>query len=204
MLCLAGQAGAESKTLVIDDFEQGLSPRWQEKSFKDHTRYEVVPEGGGKVLRAESREAASALLYEIPFDPAACRTLTWRWKVENILEKGDERFKEGDDYAARVYVVFPSWYPPATRSLNYIWANKLPKDGHVPNPFFANAVMVAAESGAENVGKWMTESRDIVEDFRRVFGEDPPKAGAVALMTDTDNTGGAAVAYYDDIRLECR
>jgi hypothetical protein len=154
------------------------------------------------VLRAEARAAASGLIYKIEYDPKEYPILTWRWKVENILQKGDETKKAGDDYAARVYVVFPHWFFPKTKTINYIWANRLPKGEHVPNPFVSNAVMVAVESGSENVGRWVSERRNIVEDYRRLFGRDPPRAGAIALMTDTDNTGESAVAYYDDIRLE--
>jgi len=62
--------------------------------------------------------------------------------------------------------------------------------------------MIAVESGGQNVGRWVTVRRNLVDDYRMVFGEDPPQAGAVAIMTDTDQTGETAVAYYDDIRLE--
>ena len=93
-------------------------------------------------------------------------------------------------------MIFPHWLPPLTKSINYIWANKLPKGRHVPNPFYSNAVMVAVESGNENVGKWIAERRNVYEDFKAIFGEEPP---LIAIMTDTDNTGEAAVAYYDDM-----
>jgi hypothetical protein len=161
----------------------------------------VVPDGAGHCLKAESRDAASALLYKIEYDLRDYPILSWRWKVVNILEKGDETKKEGDDYAARVYVVFPHWFFPKTRSINYIWANKLPKGEHIPNPFTGNAIMVAVESGRENVGRWVSARRNVYEDYRLIFGEEPPKVGAIAIMTDTDNTGGSATAWYDDIHI---
>ena len=197
--CLAGDA-----PLVIDDFEAGLRPGWEVKRFKGETSYTVVPEGSGRVLRAESNGSASGLLFKIDYDPLQYPVLSWRWKVAGVIANGDETRREGDDYAARVYVVFPHWFPPKTRSINYIWANQLPKGRHVPNPFFANAVMVAIESGPEGAGRWVSERRNVAEDFRAIFGGAPPRAGAVALMTDTDNTGARAVAWYDDLRLEQR
>jgi hypothetical protein len=51
------------------------------------------------------------------------------------------------------------------------------------------------------VGQWLDEKRNLLEDYRKRFGEDPPKAGAVAIMTDTDNTGEQAVAWYGPVRL---
>jgi hypothetical protein len=61
--------------------------------------------------------------------------------------------------------------------------------------------MLAVRSGDEQAGQWLSEQRDIVADFRRLFGEDPPQAGAIAIMTDTDNTGAEATAWYGDITL---
>ena len=201
-LLVLGWAGvARGESLILDNFEQGLAPGWEEKSFQGHTVYTVVTEGTGKMLRAQSSNAASGLIFKKQYDLKRYPRLAWRWKVDNILLKGDERSKSGDDYAARVYVIFPHWFAPKTRSINYIWANKLPTGEFVPNPFFGNAVMLAVQSGPDRVGEWISEERDVAADYRRIFGEEPPLAGAVAIMTDTDNTGEAAVAYYDDLRL---
>lgn len=195
--CYAGE-----KIVPVDDFEKGLKKEWERKDFKGETVYSVVDDGGSHVLKAESRASATGLIYEIEYDPKEYPFLTWRWKVENILKKGDAERKEGDDYAARVYVVFHHWFKPMTRSINYIWANRLAKGRYIPNPFFSRAVMVAVESGAENIGKWIRERRNVYEDYKMIFGEEPPAAGGIAVMTDTDNTGESAVAYYDDIIIE--
>lgn len=192
-------ASAGEKDLLIDDFENGLCPEWQEKVFEGRTEYRVVRKNSEKVLKAEAQGSASALILEQEIDLREFPVLSWRWKVENILAKGDATKKEGDDYAARIYVIFPHWFFPKTRTINYIWANQLPQGAITPNPFTANAMMVAVESGKGNVGKWRTESRDVLADYRAIFGEEPPLAGAIAIMTDTDNTDGAAVAWYDDI-----
>ena len=187
--------------ILLDDYKQGISKNWKEKSFKGSTCYEVVQEDGQRCIRATSDASASALYYEIDFDPRDYPFLAWRWKVNNILAKGDETKKEGDDYAARVYVVFPSALFWRTKAINYIWANKLTAGQAVPNPFTSNACMIAVQSGPTLVGQWMEEKRNLLEDYRKCFGEDPPEAGAVAIMTDTDNTGEKAVAWYGPIRL---
>jgi Protein of unknown function (DUF3047) len=187
--------------ILINDYKKGLSSAWEEKSFKGHTRYEVVQEKGEWCIKATSHGAASGLYYRISYDPKEYPFLAWRWKVGNILKKGDELKKEGDDYAARVYVVFPSSLFWRTKAINYLWANKLAVGQAVPNPFSSNAMMVAVQSGPTHVGEWMEERRNVLEDFRKFFGEDPPTVGAVAIMTDTDNTGEKAVAWYGPIRI---
>jgi hypothetical protein len=192
---------ASAADILLDDYKEGLTPRWEEKSFKGKTGYEVTREDDQLCIKATSSASASALYYKIPFDTKDYPVLTWRWKVDHVLSKGDALRKEGDDYAARVYVVFPSLAFWRTKALNYIWANKLPKGQAVPNPFTANAMMIAVESGPERTGQWVEEERSIAEDYRRYFGKEPPKAGAIAIMTDTDNTGENATAWYGPIRL---
>lgn len=174
---------------------------WESKSFKGTTEYTIVQENGRSVLKAHAKAAASGLSKKITFKPASYRYLKWSWKISNTIAQGNEKTKQGDDYAARVYVVFPGRFFWQMRALNYIWANKLPKGEFVPNAFTSNAMLIAVESGPSKAGQWVTEERDLLADFRRVFGEDPPEAGAVAIMTDTDNTGAEATAWYGDITL---
>lgn len=201
--CIPLNGIAGEAIVVIDDFESGLKGQWEPQEFKGKTktRYSIIETEGSKVLKAESNASASGLIYKYKYDLKEYPVLTWRWKVSNTIKKGDETKKAGDDYAARVYVIFPHWIPPLTKSINYIWANKLPKGQHIPNPFYSKAVMVAVESGNENVGKWIMERRNVYEDYKSIFGEEPPLAGGIAIMTDTDNTGEAAIAYYDDLMI---
>ena len=60
-------------------------------------------------------------------------------------------------------------------------------------------MMVAVKSGPGAAGQWHTERRNVLADYRAAFGEDPPPVNGVAIMTDTDNTDGAATAYYGNI-----
>ncbi len=194
--------GAAGESWMIDDFEAGLRPEWQERIFSGRTDYRVVEEASGRVLEARSQGTASALIFKQKIDLQEYPVLCWRWKVDNIVSSGDARTRSGDDYAARIYVVFPHWFFPRTRSINYIWANRLSAGSVVPNPFTANAMMVAVQSGEERVGEWVDECRNVRDDYRRIFRGDPPQVGAIAIMTDTDNTGSSALAWYDDIRFE--
>jgi len=203
---------------------EALPQGWKPLTFRNiaaTTRYSVVPDGAGFVLKAESRAAASGLYRPVDLAPTVYPILAWRWKVENILAKGDERRKEGDDYAARIYVAFQYdpgaatlWektrygtyrlfygeYPPKA-VINYIWANRLPKGAASDNAFTDRAKMIAVQSGPQEIGRWLSEERNLYEDYRRLFGQEPPRIVGIALMTDTDNTGESAVAYYDQIVL---
>ena len=192
---------ALSADLAVGSFSTGDLTGWTPKIFKGETVYRLVENDGRTVLKAESRGAASGLFKEVRLDPRSAPVLRWSWKIERTLSKGDERTKAGDDYAARVYVVFPSVLFWRTRAVNYIWANRLPAGESLPNAYTSNAVMVAVESGNDKAGTWVREERNIYEDYRALFGKEPPDLGAVAIMTDTDNTGEEATAWYGDITL---
>jgi len=198
--CLFGTTvQSSSRQQVLDDYQNGISPNWQTKSFAGQTRYTVEKSAGRSYLKATSSAAASGLFYEIEYDPREKPLLKWSWKIDHTIKKGDARSKEGDDYAARVYVIFPSLLFWNTRALNYVWANRLPKGEAVPNAYTGNAMMIAVESGEALAGQWLNEERNIYEDFRRYFGSEPPKVGAIAIMTDTDNTRETVTACYGPI-----
>ncbi len=200
----------------------GLPSDWEPLTFpkiSKHTEYTLVAEDGQTVVKAVSRGGASGLIRRINIDPEAWPVLSWRWKVSNIYKAGDVTRKEGDDYPARIYVTFRydpdesgffeklryetakalyGDYPPAA-AINYIWASSAPVETPVPNPYSDRAMMIAVESGGQAAGRWVSERRNILEDFRRVFGKSPPPISGVAIMTDSDNTGESATAWYGDI-----
>jgi len=223
----ATQVTSQSDSYVIDTFSEGVDasgfPKgWKPLSFKKtprHTEYTLEQQGENVVLKAVSRASASGIYKDLDLDLKTYPILSWRWRVENIIQKGDENTKAGDDYAARVYVTFryepekaTMWertkyktyrllygkYPPAG-SLNYIWANKLAKGSAVDSAYTERSKMVAVESGSEGIGEWRTERRNVYQDYKELFGNEPPPPLAIAIMTDTDNTGESAIAYYDDI-----
>jgi len=189
------------REIIIDDFETGLHSNWSEKKFKGKTEYRVVETETGKSLMAHSEDSASLLTYRAGINPQEYPIFTWRWKVSNILKKGDAGRKETDDYPARVYVLFHHWIPFMRKSICYLWANRLPKRSHLVSGYFGGQENLAVESGKENVGEWITEKRNIIEDYRRLFGGEPPAIMAVGIMTDTDNTGESATAWYDDLKF---
>lgn len=205
VLIAAGSAFATITT--VGRFSTSGMSGWEEKTLlgKKKSVYTLVREGEHNVLKAESHGSASGLIYRIKFDSRQNPILRWSWKVSGTMKKGDEQSRAGDDYPARVYVVFPRTFFWQTRAINYIWANRLAKGASVPNVFAPkNIRMVAVESGQANVGRWVAEERNIHDDYVKLFGEEPPRAGAIAIMTDTDNTGEDAVAWYGDITLSAK
>jgi hypothetical protein len=193
-------------------------------SVKVRTRYTLVDDGGLTVLRADSQGGASGLARKLSADPAQYPLLRWRWKVSNLIAGADLRRREGDDYPARLYVMFD--YPlerlpfaermklmlarvlydpdlPAA-TLCYVWDGSAPAGTIAPSSYTDRVRMIVVESGEARVNRWVAVERDLVSDFRAAFGEEPPRLAAVAVATDTDNTGGSVTAWFGDISLHKR
>ena len=192
----SGSTGADSVEVLRDGDVAG----WEEKVFSGKTLYETVRQDGRTVLRATSRGTASGLYRRLRVDLEKTPILNWTWRVDGTLGDVDERTRAGDDYSARVYVIRTHpvfvW---RTRAVNYVWASTRTEGETWPNAYTDSARHVAVRSGDALAGRWVGERRDVRADFRALFGEDVRAIDAVAIMTDTDDTGGAAVAYYADI-----
>ena len=227
--CLLGRQVFAADNYAVDYFSaetesKGIPMGWEEARFHSsprHTIYTVEREGNNWFLKAESRKSASSLYKKVSLDLRHYPILSWRWKVDNTVKvkKGSEKIKAGDDYAARVYVTFES--KPENISLmemierslvkavygkelpgeaiEYVWANELRKGEIFPNPDTDKAIMVVVENWSDKVGDWVTEQRNVYEDYKRLFGTEPSKINYVAIMTDTDDSGEETVTYYDDI-----
>lgn len=199
----------------------GLPNGWKPLTFKKipkQTEYVLMRDGAQVVVKAVSEASASGLTKEVAINPKDYPIVRWRWKVENLLQRSDVNRKEGDDYPARLYITFA--YDPdnvtfgkklkykAGRvlfgdipigALNYIWETKTPVGTIVENAYTDFAQMIVVESGSQKVGMWLEEERNLYEDYKQAFGEEPPMINGVAIMSDTDNTKERAVAFYGDI-----
>ena len=198
---------------------------WREYAFPKVDRlseYSVTEMNGGLALKAVSKNSASALILRKTFQVDSFPVLRWRWKVENVYQKGDEKTKTGDDYPLRIYVNFKyepdqasildktkyamakavaGEYPPRS-ALSYIWANNSHTKRILPNAFQPEKTkMVISREGTSHVGEWKTEQVHILKDYRKAFGKSPPAIASLAIMNDSDGTGESSVAYIDFIEL---
>jgi len=204
-------AAAETTALPHPD-----AAAWEPLTFRSvsrHTLYTPLAEGGG--VRAEADCAASALVLPLEqVDLGRTPVLHWRWRVDRPLAIADERSRQGDDFAARVYVMFrfdpehASLYARARQhigsrlygselpgsAVNFVWTSREEPGALWTNPHADESRMIALARG--DASGWRDEAVDVVAAYRRAFRRDPPGALALGIMTDSDNACQHAVARY--------
>lgn len=226
---VAGQTHIEAVPLVrtFSSAKAGnaIPHPWESIRLSDAkplTRYSLVDEnGGGVVLRAEAVASASALGHPTDFDITAAPHVEWRWKVGRLLATANNAHASREDAIARVVLAFDgnkSRLPLLDRAvfalahkfsgrhlpyatLMYVRATTGAVGTIIANPYTGRVRMVVASSGPDRVGQWESLRRDVRADFLKAFGEEPGRLVAVGVMTDTDNTGETADAWYGDIRF---
>jgi len=188
---------------------------------KRPTRYSLVRDEGTMGLRADAEASMASVVHPLHLDASRLPLVSWRWKASNTLRKADINTRAGDDYAARVYVLFDydtARLPLLKRmklalarkrygadmpaaALCYVWDAKAAVGTSTWSAYTDRVRMVVVESGATNLGRWREVERNVQADFRAAFGEEPPAISGVAVVTDTDNTGESASTLFGDIRF---
>ncbi|MEO8158096.1 MAG: DUF3047 domain-containing protein [Betaproteobacteria bacterium] len=204
-----------------------LPPPWRLSlipNAKRATQFALVADGDAIVLRALADASMASVLHPLKLDPKALPYISWRWKISNVLQKSDITSKAGDDFPARLYVLFDydvgklsllqraKMYLARKRyggdvpaaALCYVWDGKAPVGTSVWSPYTDRVRVIVVESGPTNVNTWREEQRDVVADFRAAFGEDPPAISGIALASDTDNTGESVTTFFGDVHLKSR
>lgn len=212
-----------AEAVFLDERFASLA-RWHPQPFAKiprHSSYRAVVEEDHSCLLMASNNSASALVLNQPFNVYEYPRISWRWKVSNVYRKGDSSRKEGDDYPARLYVMFAydparaslgrriqyqlakalyGQYPPDS-SINYIWDNQDTGAVVITNAYTGQARMIPVSAGADKVNTWQDYTRDIVRDYRLAFGQDPPATATLAVMNDSDDTGESSQAWIGSIRI---
>lgn len=192
---------------------------WRLSKLKKLTSYQLVDYNGSVVVKAMSAASASGLVHPLDIDPRESPILQWRWKVPKLIPGANNARRSTEDAPVRVVISFDgdieslpledrmffdriravTGYQMPYATLMYIWENQAERGKVIPNPHTERIQMIVAESGTALTGTWKLETQNVYEDYKRAFGTEPGRIKAIAIMTDTDNTGETADAYYGDI-----
>ena len=189
--------------------------------FTRPTEYRLVESEGTVAVKAVARAAASGLQHGVSVDLHDYPWLEWRWKVPKLIDGADSSFGYVEDSPARIIVTFEGGRErlPAFEQINfdlalaitghelpyatlmYVWANAMREGEIITHPRSDRVKMIVAGNDRKDLGVWHEELHNVLEDYRRAFGEDPPRVKSVGIMSDSDTTGSYAEAYFGDIHF---
>ncbi len=173
---------------------------WELKEFSGVSSVAMERVDGQVAVRLKSDSSSFGLHRKIEVDSREYPYLTWAWRVERLPRNGDIRAKDTDDQAAQIYVVFPR-FPSMLRShiLGYIWDSKASVGTTLTSLSNPMARIIVVRSGVGQMGGWVREVRNVAEDYRRVYGGEPPRIGKVSLLINSQHTKTVAESVFADI-----
>ncbi|TVR34882.1 MAG: DUF3047 domain-containing protein [Spirochaetaceae bacterium] len=215
-------AVAGSDALIYEEFTSLRD--WADLEFRNidqPSKYSIERENDKSLLFIESDDGGSGIVHSRQFNVYQNPIIEWRWRIEDIISSGDLSTRDGDTYPVRIYVNFEydpdlvglgtrirygvirriyGEYPPHA-SLLYIWSNRTWQKKWYDSPFTSRARMLPIDQGAAERMQWKEHRRNMVEDYREAFGEDPPETAQLAIMGDAYGSGEISRAWIDFIRV---
>jgi hypothetical protein len=201
-------SAADPPTLTVEDWSRqpegktGIPDGWKGQSWgSPKYDFRVVTQAGRKVLQVKSNNDSSTVSKELKVDVKSLPILTWSWQAVTLPKGGDARKSATDDQAAQLYVTFPR-FPSQVRSriISYIWDTTAPAGAVFKSEKTGLVTYVVVRSGPAELGQWLTESRNVLEDYQKIYGEAPgEEVGAISISIDSNDTRSTAEAFFGEI-----
>ena len=201
-------SAADPATIPVEDWSKqpegktGIPDGWKGQSWgSPKYDFRIVTQGGRKVLHLKSANDSSTISKELKVDIKRHPILQWSWQAVALPKGGDARKSATDDQAAQLYVTFPR-FPSQVRSriISYLWDTSAPAGGVFKSEKTGLVTYVVVRSGPADLGKWVTESRNVLEDYEKIYGEAPgEEVGAISISIDSNDTRSAAESYFGEL-----
>jgi hypothetical protein len=206
-LLAAAIAGAADE-LVVEDWKDkigatGIPSGWQGQSWgSPKYAFKVEDNEGRPALHLKSANEGSTISREIKgrIKLKATPVLEWSWKAVVLPKGGNSCKKATDDQAAQIFVVWPR-FPEAVRSriIGYVWDTTQPVGTICKSEKTGTVTYVVMHSGSADLGKWVTERRNVMEDFTKIYGEAPDDPAAVSVAIDSNDTSSMSESFMGAI-----
>ena len=187
--------------LVIADFssevdKNGIPSGWQLKERAGKADLAVIKEGNIHALRMRSSNDSFAIQKRVSVSTQQYPILSWKWKVIELPKGGDFRKSITDDQAAQLFLAFSN-----RKIIVYIWDTTAPQGliGDAWSPPFTSVKAIVVRSGPTETGKWITETRNAHEDFKNLFGQEPPPITGIRLQINSQHTESTGESFFADV-----
>ncbi len=189
--------------------DQALFDNWVLMPIRGRGHWHMATDDAGVVIRGEAEDSASGAVLAIDLDPELCPYLEWQWMAEALQHTSDISDKATDDVAAGLFVLFgdpgSGLLPRPVPTLRYVWVAHHEVGEIIANPYLPGSVRnVVVHSGDADIGRWITQRRNLAADFEAAFGHAPDgPVRALALFVDNDQTHERAAVRFRDAAAYC-
>jgi hypothetical protein len=192
------------QSTVLVDFSttrETVPKGWELAVNTGEPQLQIVQDDGKQALRMRSEEASFSLQKKIRLSLQASPLLVWSWKVTELPKQGDFRRSGADDQAAQLIIAFSS-----SRFLSYIWDSTAPQGmiAAAPAPLFKKIFAVVMQSGMQGLGTWITERRNLIDDYKQAYGEEPKVMEGVRIQINSQYTQSRTESYWNSIAVTAR
>jgi hypothetical protein len=196
-------------TVVIEDWSEqalgtaGVPAGWKPQTWgkADYNGFTIAAEGS-RSLHLLSRSTSSMIVKDIAGKVNLKETpvLQWSWRIVTLPTGGDARRAATDDEAGQIYVIWRR-FPEMLRSriIGYVWDTTAPAGEFVKSQKTGTVTYVIVRSGSAGLGTWLSEQRNVLEDFRKIYGDTPDSPDAIGVGIDSDDTKSSAEGYVGPI-----
>lgn len=198
----------------LDDFDKTYPPNeafghWNSRKFApifgNGERYFfqfVHRDGDHEIVLKSGRDNSFSVGLQSPFRLQDWPVLEWEWRIVKLPRGGDVRVREQDDQAgAACVIVNPGLV--GFESICYLFENDGPKDTPITSTQHEASkylILRTAKSG-DPTGEWLKERRNILQDYKRLFGKEPRQEAIFGFQIDSNDTHSSAEARYRNVYL---
>lgn len=198
-----GSLYAGQEIIILGKGKTQTLAEWDKPVHFGTGDWKVVDDGENQAIKLRTESSSFALEKSITVDLRQTPYLEWEWKVTVPPAGGNFSSPDTDDQAAQLLVVFPKTFFERRKVISYIWDPTAPKGtiGAAAGPIYLNVKAIVVESGAGQIGNWLTEKRNVVDDFRALFGESPEQTVAIRMQINSQHTKSVAEVFWRTIRF---
>jgi len=179
---------------------QGIPAPWELKVKSGKAQVAIVEDTQTKALHLPCREASFAVEQATNAEVQRAPVLTWLWKAVRLPPRGDVRSGKTDDQALQLLLAFDG-----KKVLSYVWGTQAPVgtvvDDSIGWPVNVTLKVLVVQSGEADVGRWVTMTRNVVDDYRRFFQEEPGPLKGIRVQSNCQHTDAEAEGYMGPIHL---
>ena len=198
-----GSLYAAEEIIILGKGKTQALAEWDKPVHFGTGMWQVVDDAEHQAIQLRTESSSFALEKTITVDLRQTPYLEWEWKVTIPPAGGNFASPHTDDQAAQLLVVFPKTFFERRKIISYIWDPTAPQGtvGGAAGPIYLNVKAIVVESGAGEIGNWLIEKRNVVEDYRALFGETPERVVAIRMQINSQHTNSVAEVFWRTIRF---